>query len=273
MAAVKLERLKEMISECGKAVIAFSGGVDSTLLLSVADEVLGEDVLAVTVVSSFMPGHEKKESSEIARLIGARHEIVAIDENDIEGFTGNPADRCYICKKFLFSQVLGIAESEGIACVMDASNADDTGDYRPGLRALKELGIRSPLMEAGMTKEEIRGLSRDRNLPSWDKPAMACLATRVPYGEKITKEKLHQIDEAEEFLRSLGFGNCRVRHHGKLARIEVSPKRLEQLMKPDQRRQVTEHLKGLGFKYITLDLQGYRMGSLNEAICGDKDEG
>jgi uncharacterized protein len=273
VAAVKLERLKEIIRDCERTVVAFSGGVDSTFLLSVADEVLGEDVLAVTVVSSFMPGHEKKEASEIARLIGARHEIVAIDENDIEGFTDNPADRCYICKKFLFSQVLAIAEAAGVACVMDASNADDTGDYRPGLKALKELGIRSPLMEAGLTKDEIRELSKVRNLPSWDKPAMACLATRIPYGEKITKEKLRQIDKAEEFLRSLGYDNCRVRHHGKLARIEVSPKRLEQLMKPGQRRQVTEHLKGLGFKYITLDMQGYRMGSLNEAIRDDKDKG
>ncbi len=241
MAAVKLERLKEMISGCGKAVVAFSGGVDSTLLLSVAHEVLGDDVLAVTVVSSFMPLQERKEAHEIANMIGARHRIVEIDENDIEGFTDNPPDRCYICKKFLFSQVLGIAEAEGITCVMDASNADDTGDYRPGLKALKELEINSPLMKVGLTKEEIRELSRNRDLPSWGKPAMACLATRVPYGEMITKEKLRQIDEAEEFLRSLGFGNCRVRHHGNLARIEVSPKRLERLMKPDQRRQITEH--------------------------------
>jgi len=273
VAAEKLEKLKEIISECGKAVVAFSGGVDASLLLSVAHEVLGGDVLAVTVVSSFMPSHEKKEASEIARLIGARHKIVEIDENDIEGFTDNPPDRCYICKKYLFSQVLGIAEVEGITCVMDATNADDTGDYRPGLRALEELEIRSPLMEAGLTKDEIRQLSKERDLPSWGKPAMACLATRVPYDEKITKEKLHQIDDAEEFLRSLGYGNCRVRHHGDLARIEVSPKRIGQLMKPDQRRQVTEHLKGLGFKYITVDIQGYRMGSLNEAIRGGKDGG
>ena len=273
MAADKLEKLKDTIRNCGKAVIAFSGGVDSTLLLSVAHEVLGDDVMAVTVVSSFMPRHEKKESTEIANLIGARPEIVEIDENDIEGFTDNPPDRCYICKKYLFSQVLGIAEAEGIACVMDASNADDTGDFRPGLRALRELEIRSPLMEADLTKAEIRELSRERSLSSWDKPAMACLATRVPYGEKITRKKLCQIDEAEEFLRSLGYGNCRVRHHGNLARIEVSPKRLEQLMKPDQRRQIAEHLRALGFNYITVDMQGYRMGSLNEAIRDDKDKG
>jgi uncharacterized protein len=220
-----------------------------------------------------MPGHEKKEAREIANMIGARHRIVEVDENDIEGFTDNPPDRCYICKTFLFSQVLAIAESEGITCAMDASNADDIGDYRPGLRALRELKIRSPLMEAGLTKEEIRGLSKNRDLPGWGKPAMACLATRVPYGHKITKEKLRQIDEAEEFLRSLGYGNCRVRHHGNLARIEVSPKRLEQLMQPGQRRQVTEHLRSLGFQYITVDMEGYRMGSLNEAIRGDKDGG
>lgn len=272
MAAVKLERLKEMIDECGKAVVAFSGGVDSTFLLSVAHEVLGDEVLAVTVVSSFMPAHEKKEAHEIANLIGAEHRIVEVDEKDIEGFTANPPDRCYICKTFLFSQVLAIAGAEGISCVMDASNADDTGDYRPGLIALKELKIRSPLMEAGLTKEEIRGLSKNRDLPSWDKPAMACLATRVPYGNEITKENLRQIDEAEEFLRSLGYGNCRVRHHGDMARIEVSPKRIERLMKPGQRRQIAEHLRGLGFKYITVDMEGYRMGSLNEAIRGEQDE-
>ena len=270
MAADKLGKLKDTIRDCGKAVIAFSGGVDSTLLLSVAHEVLGDNVLAVTVVSSFMPRHEKKESSEIANLIGARHEIVEIDESDIVGFTDNPADRCYICKKFLFSQVLDIAGSQGIACVMDATNADDTGDYRPGLRALRELDVRSPLLEAGLTKAEIREFSKERNLPSWGKPAMACLATRIPYGEKITKEKLRQIDEAEEFLRSLGFSNCRVRYHGKLARIEVLPKRIGQLMKPAQRRRVTEHLRALGFKYITVDIEGYRMGSLNEAICGEE---
>ncbi len=270
MAADKLGKLKDTIRDCGKAVIAFSGGVDSTLLLSVAHEVLGDNVMAVTVVSSFMPRHEKKESSEIANLIGARHEIVEIDESDIVGFTDNPADRCYICKKFLFSQVLDIAGSQGIACVMDATNADDTGDYRPGLRALRELDVRSPLLEAGLTKAEIREFSKERNLPSWGKPAMACLATRIPYGEKITKEKLRQIDEAEEFLRSLGFSNCRVRHHGKLARIEVLPKRIGQLMKPAQRRRVTEHLRALGFKYITVDIEGYRMGSLNEAICGEE---
>ncbi len=272
MAADKLERLKEIIRDCEKAVVAFSGGVDSTLLLSVAHEALGDNVMAVTVVSSFMPGHEKKEASEIANLIGVRHEIVMIDENDIEGFTDNPVDRCYICKKYLFSQVLDIAEGKGIACVMDATNADDTGDYRPGLRALRELDVRSPLMEAGLTKAEIRELSKERNLSGWGKPAMACLATRIPYGEKITREKLRQIDEAEEFLRSLGYGNCRVRHHGKLARIEVSPKRIGQLMKPDQCRQVTEHLRSLGFKYITVDMQGYRMGSLNEAICGEEEK-
>ena len=273
MAAVKLERLKEIIGSCEKAVVAFSGGVDSTLLLSVTREVLGGNMMAVTVVSSFMPDHERKEAHEIANLVGARHEIVSIDENDIEGFTDNPVDRCYICKKFLFSKILEIAGREGIECVMDASNADDTGDFRPGMKAIKELEIRSPLLEAGLTKAEIRELSRERRLPSWGKPAMACLATRVPYGEKITKKKLRQIDEAEEYLRSLGYGNCRVRHHGKLARIEVSPGRIDQLMKPGQRRQVTQHLKGLGFRYITVDLEGYRMGSLNEVICGDEDDG
>jgi uncharacterized protein len=269
----KLSNLKDIIKVFGRSVVAFSGGVDSTFLLSVAREVLGDDVMAVTVVSSFMPIHEKKEAAEIANLVGARHEIVSIDESDIEGFADNPVDRCYICKKFIFSKVISIAEAEGAASVMDASNADDVGDFRPGMRAIKELGVHSPLLEAGLNKAEIRELSRERRLPSWGKPAMACLATRIPYGEKITKEKLRQIDEAEEFLRSLGFGNCRVRHHGTLARIEVSTKRLDQLLKPDQRRQVTEHLRGLGFKYITVDLQGYRMGSLNEEICGEEDGG
>jgi len=273
VAAVKLERLKEMIEGCGKAAVAFSGGVDSTLLLSVAREMLGDDVVAVTVVSPFMPGHEKGEASEIARLLGARHEIVEVDESDIEGFADNPPDRCYICKRFLFSQVVGIAKDKGISCVMDASNADDTGDYRPGLRALRELGIRSPLMEAGLTKDEIRRLSKRRGLPGWDKPAMACLATRIPYGERITKDNLRRVDEAEQYLRSLGYINCRVRSHGDLARIEVAPERIEKLLRPGQRGQVTEHLKDLGFRYVTVDLRGYRTGSMNEAIRGDLDEG
>jgi uncharacterized protein len=272
VAAVKLERLKEIIDDCGKAAVAFSGGVDSTLLLSVAREVLGDDVLAVTVVSPFMPGHEKKEASETAGLMGARHEIVEVDESDIEGFADNPPDRCYICKKFLVSRVISIAKDRGISCVMDASNADDAGDYRPGIRALRELGIRSPLMEVDLTKDEIRRMSKRRGLPGWDKPAMACLATRIPYGERITKERLRRIDEAEKYMRSLGYINCRVRSHGDLARIEVSPERIEKLLRPGQRGQVTEHLRDLGFRYVTVDLRGYRTGSMNEAIRGGGDE-
>lgn len=227
---------------------------------------LGDDILALTVSASFISRRELEEAKEIARLFMAQHEIIEADESDIENFTGNPPDRCYYCKTYLFSNIKELARSKGFEIVMDASNADDAGDYRPGMRALAELGIRSPLKEAGLTKAEIRELSRARGYANWDKPAAACLASRIPYGVEITKEKLMQVEKAEEFLESLGFEVCRVRHHGDIARIEVAPRKVEYVVEPKQRRKIVERLKALGFRYITVDAEGYRTGSLNESL-------
>jgi len=263
----KLSRLLEIVERCDSAAVAFSGGVDSTLLLSVASEVLGGRVLAVTVAAPFMPIHETGEAAEAAALIGARHITVQADMDGIVGFADNPPDRCYLCKKYLFSRIVELARSEGLACVMEASNADDRGDYRPGMRAIRELGILSPLLEAGLAKAEIRELLRGRGIPGWDRPSMACLASRVPYGETITTEKLRRIDEAEDLLRSLGFAQCRIRHHEGLARIEVEPALIARLLEPEVREMVLRRLEELGFTWITVDLRGYRTGSLNEGIA------
>jgi len=270
--ARRVERLEEMIGRCSSAVVAFSGGVDSTFLLAVARDVLGDEVTALTVSSAFMPRHEREEASEIAGLAGARHVVLEIDMAEIDGFEENPADRCYRCKRRLFSVMKEYAAKNGIECVMDASNADDTADYRPGMKALRELEVMSPMLEAGLSKDEIRGLSRERGLPSWDKPSMACLASRIPYGERITPEKLAQVDDGERFLRSLGFGVCRVRHHGDIARVEVNGDGFDMICRPDVRRRIAEKLREIGFGYVTVDLLGYRMGSLNEDLPG-KNEG
>ncbi|MDD3642964.1 MAG: ATP-dependent sacrificial sulfur transferase LarE [Candidatus Krumholzibacteria bacterium] len=262
----KLSRLLEIVERCGSAAVAFSGGVDSTLLLSVASEVLEGRVLAVTVAAPFMPRHELHAAAEAAALIGARHITVDVDLDDIERFCANPVDRCYFCKRHLFSKILEIARREGLSCVMEASNADDSGDYRPGMRAVRELGILSPLLDAGLVKEEIRELLRGRGVPGWDRPSTACLASRVPYGEPITIEKLLRIDRAEDLLRSLGFAQCRVRHHGGLARIEVEPDMVARTLEPEMRETILKRLEGLGFAYVAVDLRGFRTGSLNEGI-------
>jgi uncharacterized protein len=262
----KLSRLLEIVERCDSAAIAFSGGVDSTLLLLVASEVLAERAVAVTVAAPFMPAHEAREAAGAASRIGARHITIESGMDEIEGFVNNAPDRCYRCKRHLFSKIIEVARGEGLSCVMEASNADDTGDYRPGMRAIKELGIVSPLLEAGLTKAEIRELLRGRGIEGWDRPSMACLASRIPYGETITEEKLCRIDRAEEHLRSLGFAQCRVRHHGGLARIEVETAQIARLLEPDMRGKVARRLGELGFTWVTVDLAGYRTGSLNEGL-------
>lgn len=264
--AQKLQRLIGSVERCDGAAIAFSGGVDSTLLLSVAGEVLRGRVLAVTVAAPFMPARETAEASAAASRIGVRHVVVDVDMDGIEGFAENPPDRCYHCKRHLLAKIAEVARREGFPCVMEASNADDSGDYRPGMRAIDELGIMSPLLEAGLTKPEIRELLRGRGIEGWDKPSMACLASRVPYGDTITEEKLRRIDQAEEFLRSLGFAQCRVRHHERLARIEVEREMIGRLLDPDLREKAVGRLRALGFAWVAVDLEGYRTGSLNEEI-------
>ena len=262
----KLEKLKNLLKDMGNVAIAFSGGVDSTFLLKVAADVLGENVIAVTARSSTYPEREFNEASEYIKKLGAKHAVIRSEELEIDGFSKNPANRCYFCKKELFTKVWKVAEQHGMKYVADGSNMDDLGDYRPGMLALKELGVSSPLREAGLTKENIRSLSREMGLPTWDKQPFACLASRFPYGEEITPEKLRMIDKAEQFLLDLGFKQVRVRHHGDVARIEVARNERSRFFDTDMMDKISERLKEVGFRYVTLDLQGYRTGSMNEGL-------
>ncbi len=259
-------RLKQAIGKYRSAVIAFSGGVDSTLLASVAGEVLDKRVMLVTASSSTYPSSEQEAATALAKSLGLPHRVIVSEETEIPGFSDNPPDRCYYCKKELFSKISAIAADEGFEAVFDGSNADDAKDYRPGRRALAELGIVSPLFEAGLTKTEIRRLSHERGLPTADKPSYACLASRFPYGEKITGEKLIRIDLAEAGLRALGFGQFRVRSHGDCARIEVAPEELETAWA--RRREVSAICKKAGFIFVAIDVDGYRTGAMNEALPG-----
>lgn len=264
---LKYEKLKEHLKQQGNMGIAFSGGVDSTLLLKVAKEVLGEKVTAITVKSFSFPERERKEAEAFCQREGIRHRLMEFDEFEIAGFAGNPPDRCYLCKKALFGKILLLAKEDKLGNVAEGSNVDDDGDYRPGMRAVRELGVLSPLKEAGFHKREVRELSKWLGLSSWNKPSAACLSTRFVYGEKITKEKLEMADRAEQFLMDLGFHQLRVRIHGEgLARIEVSPDELEAAWK--KRSEITSVLKKIGFYYVTLDLEGYRTGSMNEVLNG-----
>ncbi len=262
----KLEALRDALESMESALLAYSGGVDSTFLLKVAAEVLGKRVLAVTAVSATYPEEEHEFACDMASSLGARHLSISTDELEDPDFSSNPPERCYYCKKELFARLQEIAAREGIGCVLDASNADDCSDYRPGRKAAGEAGVRSPLIEVGLTKREIRALSKQMGLKTWDKPSMACLASRFPYGEAITSEKLQRVDGAEKLLRELGFRQVRVRSHGRLARVEVDADRVHELTEPGLRERVNQGMKELGFLYVTLDLQGYRTGSLNEAL-------
>ena len=267
---VKLERLRAQLREIGSAVVAFSSGVDSTFLLRVAHEELGENVVAVTARSHSFPKRELDEAAAFCAREGVRHEIIDSEELDIPGFVANPPDRCYHCKKALFGKLIAFAQANGLAAVLEGSNMDDDGDYRPGRRAIMELGVASPLHDAGLTKAEIRVLSKRMGLPTADKPSFACLASRFPYGERITAAGLERVERAEQWLMDAGLGlaQLRVRSHGDMARIEVPPADIPRLAA--RAEEIVAALKSFGFTYVALDLQGYRTGSLNETLPATK---
>ena len=262
----KLDVLINNIRQMESIAVAYSGGVDSTFLLKVAQEVLQENVIAVTARSSTYPEREFREAIDFAQKIGAKQVVIDSEELDIKGFSDNPVNRCYICKRALFSKITDVARQHHIRTVADGSNVDDLGDYRPGMEAAKELGVVSPLQDAGLSKEDIRILSREMGLPTWDKPAFACLASRIPYGQKITKETLVQVDQGEQFLLDLGFRQVRVRHHGDVARLEVSAHERSKFFDTALMDKAYEKFRQLGFSYVALDLKGYRTGSMNEVI-------
>lgn len=260
----KLEKLKGYLADLGKIAIAFSGGVDSTFLLKVAYMVLGDNAIAITVNGAIHPAWEIEESKKIANKIGVRHVVLDINIFENEDIVNNPPDRCYHCKLAVFSMIKEVAKSYGIEKVADGSNIDDVGDYRPGMKALRELGILSPLKEVGLGKGEIRMLSKELGLPTWNKPALACLATRIPYNNRITQEVLSMIDSGEYFLRSLGFTQVRLRHMGNIAKIEVLPEDISRVI--ELREEIVKKLKEIGYTYITVDLEGYTTGSMNRTI-------
>ena len=261
----KKDKLCAIIRDMGGCVVGFSGGVDSTLLFAVAAEVLGDRALAVTATSETYPERERREAEAFARKIGGRHRVVESEELDIPGFAENPKNRCYYCKSELFTKLRKVADEEGLPYVLDGSNLDDRGDYRPGKLAACELNVRSPLDEAGFSKEDIRVLSRAMDLPTWDKPSFACLSSRFPYGTTITRAKVSQVGRAEENLRELGLRTIRVRHHGNMARIELGPAEFERVVN-GLRDDVIRMVKSAGYTYVALDLQGYRTGSMNEVL-------
>ena len=262
----KYNSLQSRLLELGSLAVAFSGGVDSTFLLQVAHDVLGDRALAVTAAPPFVPVREQKEASDFCREAGIRQIVIPPEALNIDSIRHNPPDRCYHCKRLIFGKIIEAAQQNGIPYVAEGSNTDDTGDYRPGMRAIRELGVLSPLLDAGLTKSDIRSLSKELDLPTWDKPSFACLASRFVYGEAITDERLAMVDRAEQLLLDLGFRQFRVRIHGDLARIEILPADFTKIMAADCRKKVYSKLKAYGFSYVTLDLAGYRTGSMNEVL-------
>jgi len=262
----KLEQLKQYLAESGSMAVAFSGGVDSAFLLKMTHDVLGSRMLAVTIQSRIFPMRELEEAKQFCMRYGIRQIICTIDEMGIPGFSQNPIDRCYRCKRQMMQTVLDTAKEQGMAYAAEGSIVDDQDDYRPGRQAAAELGILSPLREAGLIKAEIRGLSRRMGLSTWDKQSFACLASRFVYGEEITPEKLSMIDQAEQLLLDMGFRQVRVRIHGQMARIELLPEQFDRMLQEDIRKRIIADFQEWGFTYVTMDLTGYRTGSMNEVL-------
>jgi pyridinium-3,5-biscarboxylic acid mononucleotide sulfurtransferase len=262
----KEQRLHEILQDLGSVIVAFSGGVDSAYLAVAATSTLGDRALCVTADSPSYPSRHRDLAVKIAATFNLRHEFLQTSEMDRPEYVANPTNRCYYCKQELFSRLAAVARERGVTAVADGNNADDRGDYRPGREAAREFGVRSPLDEAGLTKADVRELSRRRGLPTWDEPASACLSSRIPYDSTVTVEKLRMIEQAEEVLHGLGFRHCRVRHHGEVARIEVPSSELARVLDADVRGALIRDLKSIGYRFISLDLEGYRTGSLNEVL-------
>ena len=268
----KTKKIKSLILEMDSALVAFSGGVDSTLVLALAHDVLGEKALAVTAQSASMPDREMKACHQLAKEIGVKHLVVKTEEMSNPNYRANPANRCYHCKTELYSSLKKVAQQENILNILNGTNTDDLGDYRPGLDSAREQGVRSPLVEAQFSKQEVRELSRMMKLSIWNKPAMACLSSRIPYGQPVTPEKLAMIEQSEDLLLALGFTQVRVRHLGTLARIELDKNEIPRYQNDKSvQKAVEEKLKALGFNNVVLDPEGYRMGNLNSALLEYKD--
>ena len=262
----RLAALQELLLELAPVAIAFSGGVDSTFLLKVAHDTLGDRAIALTADSPVYPRSEIEEAANLARRIGARQIVIEVNQLEQHEFAANPPERCYHCRRVLYGRLLDEAKQQGCRTLVDGANADDADDYRPGMRAAAEAGVRSPLLELGITKEMVREMSRSLNLPTADKPSYACLASRIPYGTEISKSNLAMVEQAEEFLHTLGFRQIRVRWHGSVARIEAPASQIEEICKPVVRTRIVAALEEIGFRYVALDLRGYRTGSMNEEI-------